>query len=402
MHTVPPTKAAAILACTLIVAGTVLLLSAIDLVLPSVPDMPEIFGTTIAHSQLVIAAFVGGSTIGMLIYGSLAAHYGRRRLFIASLATYIVFTVLAIFSPDIWSLVVLRFLQGAAASGTAALAPGLIRSLFSELGAMKALSAMGSIEALVPGLAPLAGAWLHVHYGWTASFTVTAALVTFICLIIVIRPRLIPSIGTSHNKAAGGYLKLLKSPTYLRYAMGHACVLGGLLCFVFSAPAIIIETMNGEIHDFIYMQMTGVTCFIITANISGNLVKRYGVEPIIMAGTLIACMGVLVLLFYSLIGPNKPEHLLFMFWILNTGLGLRGGPGFVQALSASNGDDDRASAILLVAVTGFAAIATALVAPFIQYGLIALSITTCIIVLPSVFLMLFIKPLGYTAPTLGE
>jgi len=397
-----PTKIQAILACIVIVSGTVLLLSGIDLVLPSVPDMPEIFGTTIARTQLVLAAFVGGSTIGLLMFGSLSAHYGRRKLFIASMFSYMIFTFLATLSPNIWVLILLRFLQGATAAGTAVLAPGLIRGLFSELGAMRALSAMGSVEALVPGLAPIAGAWLHVRYGWTASFTITATLVAIICAIVIIRPTLIPSVGTKSSMAPGGYKRLLKNNTYLRYAMGHALVLGSLLTFVFTAPAMIVETMGGTIQNFIYMQMVGVGCFIFFANLSGNLVKHWGAEAVIMAGTIISVIGGFILFAYSLIGTNNPEHLMYMFWVLNTGLGLRGGTGFVMALASADGDDDRASAILLVSVTAIAAIATAIVAPFIQYGLIALTSATCLIILPALILMLTIKPLASKPVENGE
>ncbi|MBL4837185.1 MAG: MFS transporter [Kordiimonadaceae bacterium] len=90
-------RSEALFACATIISGTALGLAGIDLVLPSVPEMPLIFGTTIATAQLVLAAFVFGSTLGMLLFGSLAAHYGRRRLFIWSLFAYAVFSFACIF-----------------------------------------------------------------------------------------------------------------------------------------------------------------------------------------------------------------------------------------------------------------------------------------------------------------
>jgi len=78
----------AILACAVIIAGTVLGLAGIDLVLPAVPSLPQIFDTDIATSQLVLALYVAGSSVGLLVFGSLAAHIGRRRLFIGSLTVF--------------------------------------------------------------------------------------------------------------------------------------------------------------------------------------------------------------------------------------------------------------------------------------------------------------------------
>lgn len=388
------TRIEALAACATIMAGIVLGIAGIDLVLPSVPAMPKIFGTSVAMSQQVLSAFVAGTTIGLLIFGSLAEHFGRRRLFITSLLAYALVSYACTLSTEIWHLIAFRFIQGAAATGAAVLAPGLIRSLFSEHGAMRAISAMGSIESLVPGLAPLAGAWLHKGYGWEASFTLTAILLGVVCILVMVRPTLIPSIGVKTHTGKGSYMKLLRNKTYLRYAQGHALTVGGLLTFVFSAPAIIVETMGGTIDDFITMQMVGVTTFIISANMASSLAKRFGTETMIMVGTIVCVLSTFILLAYAVWGPNNPAHLAALFWVLNTGVGLRAGPGFVIALKAANGDDDRASALIILSITGFAAIATALVAPFIQVGLIALTITTCLIVLAALILMLIIPPIA--------
>lgn len=385
-----------------IVAGTVMGLAGIDLVLPSVPDFPHIFDTSTATAQLVLAAFVAGNMIGLISFGSLAARMGRRRLFVGSLFGYGLASLAGAYSPSVETLIGVRLLQGIFASGSAVLAPGLIRHLFSELGSVRALSAMGSIEALVPGLAPIAGAWLHIHYGWTASFLLTAALVGVVSLTVILKPKLLPHIGTKANLKPGSYINLVKNATYLRYSLGHALVLGGLLTFVFSAPAVIIKTMDGTISDFIAMQIVGVSVFILTANISGNFVKRFGAEHVINAGNIVAAIGAMLLLAYALWGRGNPADLKYLFWVLNMGLGLRGGPGFLQALKAAHDDDDRASALMLMAVTGLAAAATALVAPFIQLGLTALTTATCLIIWPVLLLMIFIDPLEPEKMATGE
>jgi MFS transporter, DHA1 family, multidrug resistance protein len=389
-------------ACATIIAGTVMGLAGIDLVLPSVPNFPTLFNTSTTAAQMVLAAFVAGNMVGLITFGSLAARIGRRRLFIGSLVAYGLASLAAAYSTSIDSLIGIRLLQGIFASGSAVLAPGLIRNLFSELGSVRALSAMGSIEALVPGLAPIAGAWLHAGYGWTASFLLTALLVGAISLTVILRPRLLPSIGTKANMKPGSYKKLIKNAIYLRYSLGHALVLGGLLTFVFSAPAVIIKTMGGTISDFITMQMVGVSVFILAANISGNFVKRWGAENVINAGNIVSAVGALILLTYALWGRNNPADLKYLFWVLNMGLGLRGGPGFLQALKAAHDDDDRASALMLVAVTGLAALSTALVAPFLGMGLLALTIATCLIIFPVLLLMIFIDRLEPLTKPTGE
>jgi len=385
---------ARLLACSLIVTGTVIGLAGIDLVLPSVPDLPEIFNAGLGETQLVLAAYVGGASVGFLIFGILASRMDRRILFLGSVASFGLLSFLCILSPDIWTLVALRFLQGLASSAPAVIAPGMIRQLFSEIGAVRAISLVGSIESLVPGLAPVAGVWLSAHFGWTASFWVTAALALVICILLLVRPRILPGRRALSSRDLGGYGRLLRNRTYLRYGLSHALVLGGLLIFVFSLPVVIIETMGGVIDNFIYIQVSGVSAFIIMSNLAGNAVRRYGAERAIMAGTQMSVISALFILIYALSGGNDPWVLIPAFIPLNAGLGLRGGPAFMKALEAADHDDARGSALIILGVTVIASVGTAALAPFISQGLPALALGVAAVILPSWGLLKFIAPLA--------
>ena len=393
MSTTNMSKLSVITACTVVISATVLGLMGIDLVLPAVPDMPDIFSTTTAKSQLVLALYVAGSAAGLLLFGSLGSVIGRRKLFIIALAIFAALSGLAATMTSIESLIVVRFFQGTAASGAAVLAPGLIRSMFSELGAIRAIAAMGSIESLAPGLAPILGAWIYARNGWEASFTLTAILAGMLTLVLLLRPKLLPRMGVAENDTPGRYIDIIRNTTFLRYALSHAFVLGGLLTFVFTVPAVIIQTMDGTIQDFIYMQMVGVSTFIIFSNLSGHFVKWVGVERVITLGSVIAAIGGFALLAYAFFGPNDPTHLKYVFWILNTGLGVRGGPGFVRALMAAGGDDDRASALMILFITGCAAGGTAIAAPFIPGGLLPLTAFVAGIILLALLLIWFLPPM---------
>src|SRR5690348_16860625 len=74
------------------------------------------------------------------------------------------------------ALIGLRLVQGAAGSAAAVFAPGMVRHLFGGDRAVRALGLLGSIESLVPALAPIAGVWLLDRFGWRASFDLIAAL----------------------------------------------------------------------------------------------------------------------------------------------------------------------------------------------------------------------------------
>ncbi|MFC3229326.1 MFS transporter [Marinibaculum pumilum] len=359
--------ASKLLVCGLLTLAAVAGLSGIDLVLPAVPFLPQALGGGTALAQFVLAAYVVGAACGLLLYGSLGVHFGRRRCLAWGLVAYGLSSWLATLAPDMSVLVGIRFLQGVASSAPAVFAPGIIRAMFSERGATRAIGALASVESLTPGAAPLLGLWLLELGGWRSSFWAIAALALALGLVLHLgRDRLPPPSGIGRQ---GSYARLLRRPAFLRYAWSQAFTLGGVLVFVFGAPAVIVHAMDGSVADFAWMQAVGVGCFILASNATGFAVERWGAEAVIWSGSLIAALGAAGILLFALFAAGDSFWLVLLFAPVNAGLGLRGPPGFLQAIIAGEGDDDRAASLTVLAILAVAAVATALVAPWIAAGL---------------------------------
>lgn len=372
-------------AFVMIVCGTVLGIAGTDLVLPAVPELPDALGGTLERAQLVLAAFVTGSAFGLLLFGSLGARFDQRALLVGSLVAYGLISGLAGMSPSLEALIGLRFLQGAAGSAAAVFAPGIIRALYGDERAVGALGFLGSVEALTPALAPVAGLWLLHLFGWNASFEVIALLALLLAGAIAAWHRHIPAVVS--NRKAGGYGHLLTDPVFLRYAVSHAFTLGALLVVVFGAPTVFVAALGATLADFIIMQMTGIATFVVAANLTGRLVRRFGAERMIWIGTLLSAVGAVAILAYALLGGGDTLVITALFIPFNTGLGLRGPPGFHLAVVAARGDDARGAALVVVAILVTTAIGTAAVAPFITAGLVPLAGGAAVLALASVALL---------------
>jgi len=98
-----------------------------------------VFSASEATAQMVLAAYVGGSALGLLLFGHLADHFDRKTLMVAALAAFAATSLAGAFAPDVAVLIGLRFLQGIAASAAPVFAPGVIRQLFSEKTAVRAV-----------------------------------------------------------------------------------------------------------------------------------------------------------------------------------------------------------------------------------------------------------------------
>jgi MFS family permease len=363
--------AAPMLAFGLLVLGTILGLAGTDLVLPAVPSLPETLGGSQAMAQMVLAAFVTGGCIGLLMFGELGARIDQRNLLVLSLAAYALMSLACMAAPSLPALVGLRFAQGLTGSAAAVFAPGMIRAMFSEEKAVGALGFMASIESLIPALAPVLGVWLLVAFGWKSSFLVLGVLSLGVAALVILLRHRMPA--PPSTRAPGSYLRHLINPTFLRYALSQAFTLGGLLIFVFGAPAMITKGLGGDLGDFILMQVTGIAFFIAGSNFAGKLAARLGPEVMILFGSILSAAGLLGILGYALAGGTDPLALAALFVPVNLGLGFRGPPGFYRAVVAARGDDARGSALVLVAILTTTAVGTAVAAPFVTLGMVPLA-----------------------------
>jgi DHA1 family bicyclomycin/chloramphenicol resistance-like MFS transporter len=205
--------------------------------------------------------------------------------------------------------------------------------------------------------------------GWRLSFE----LMGVVALLLAAANLAFPLIPQTSRRARGTYRELILDPVFLRYALSQAFVLGGLLVFVFGAPAVLVRSFGGTLTDFVLMQVAGISAFTVAANVTGLLAAKYGAERLIALGTWLAVIGTLSLLAFALADGKSAFAMIVLFVPLNTGLGLRGPPGFYRAVLASRGDDARGSAIVIVATMAATAAGTAIVAPLIEYGLVPLA-----------------------------
>nr|WP_295977215.1 MFS transporter [uncultured Agrobacterium sp.] len=373
MSTAPKTS----LLFVLIASGTVLGIAGTDLVLPAIPSLPLQLGGTVEIAQLVLAAYVFGTLVGLLIFGELGARFDSCMLLVASLALFGVASLAAAASPSIEWLIVLRFAQGAFGSAPAVFAPGFIQGLYPQDKAASAMGRLGSIESLAPALAPIAGAYLLEIGSWKLSFLILALLAALVGAAILWQQAYFPR-PAQKQQSHSGYLAMLKNIEFVSYASSQALSLGALLVFVFGAPAVLTGPLDKEIRDFVILQIFGIVAFILAANSSAWLAMKFGTLRTIRAGTTIMPVAFLAILIYAL-AEGKSLYVLVPMWVVvNFGFGVRGPIGFHRAIIAARGDPSRAAAIVVAAILSVATFGTVVVAPYILVGLWPLTIASAI------------------------
>ena len=75
----------------------------------------------------------------------------------------------------------------------------------------------------------------------------------------------------------------------------------------------------------------------------------------------------------------QPIGVILLFMPFNAGIGFRGPPGFLRAVIAADGQDDRGSSLVLLSIFLIASGGTALLAPLIEHGLMSVALSVAVI-----------------------
>lgn len=106
----------------------------------------------------------------LMAAGALADVLGRRRVFGAGLALYVLSSLALCLAPSLLVVNLLRGLQGVAAAATLAAGSAALAQVFEGRARLRAFSLLGTSFGLGLSLGPVVSGWLVQHFGWQAVF----------------------------------------------------------------------------------------------------------------------------------------------------------------------------------------------------------------------------------------
>jgi EmrB/QacA subfamily drug resistance transporter len=150
-----------------------LLLVSMDVTIVNValPAIRRDLGTSTAGLQWVIDAYTLVLASLLMLSGSIADRFGRRRVFQVGLALFTLASALCSTAPSLGMLVAFRMLQAVGASMLNPVAMSIITNVFLEPKARaRAIGIWGAVVGVSMGLGPLIGGWLTQTVGWRSIF----------------------------------------------------------------------------------------------------------------------------------------------------------------------------------------------------------------------------------------
>jgi EmrB/QacA subfamily drug resistance transporter len=152
-----------------------LLMVAMDSTIVNValPSIRHDLGASISGLQWVVDAYTMVVASLLMLAGSMADRFGRRRVFQSGMALFMLGSLLCSVAPDIHGLVVFRIVQALGATMLNPVAMSIIANTFHEPKARaRAIGVWGAVAGISMALGPLIGGALTESIGWRSIFWV--------------------------------------------------------------------------------------------------------------------------------------------------------------------------------------------------------------------------------------
>ncbi len=335
----------------------------IDSYLPAMPNIADFFGTSSARMTYSLSTFFMGFAIGQIIYGPLLDRFGRKIPLYIGVSLSILASLACIFSWDVGSFIVFRFIQALGASVASVSALAMVRDFFPP----KESSKIFSMLVLVIGASPLLAPYLGSHimellsWKWIFVFLITFALVLMSLVRFVLPTSYEPDKDASLKirKVARNYLDILVNPQFITYAVGGALSFSSLFLYVAGSPIIFMEHFDVSPKTFGYI-FAGLSVGFIGASQLNILMLKYFSSQQIFRTALIFQLIIGTLYFTGVANHllNMNLNIVFLFLVLIC-IGFTSPNGIALALAPITKNLGTASALVGMIRIGIAGLASA-------------------------------------------
>lgn len=189
----------------------------IDLYTPSLPDIAHFYDASIITAKNTITATMIGFASGCIIFGTLIDIFGRRRIILFGLTTYLIASLLALKCTTIDQLMLVRIVQGMMASITSIGGRAIVMDNFTGHRLNVGLLYTSLAYSLGPIVAPFIGGILQFHFGWKANFLAYAffAISLLIIFALYVKESLSNRQPFSLKNTLSNYITVIQHKTFM-------------------------------------------------------------------------------------------------------------------------------------------------------------------------------------------
>jgi DHA1 family bicyclomycin/chloramphenicol resistance-like MFS transporter len=366
----------------------------IDMYLPAFPQMANELNTTPSLIQLSLTFFLLGLSLGQLFTGPLSDVRGRRKPLIIGLGIYFIVSLLCAFSPSIWVLILLRFIQGLAASAGIVIARAIVRDLYSGSELTKFFSLLALVNGVAPIAAPVIGSQLLHVAPWQGTFVVLSliGLVMFFVVFYGLTetlPNELRSEGGIKNTLTT-FKNLLLDRSFIGYALSQGLIFAAMFAYIAGSPFVLQDIYGVSPQKYSLIFAINGIGIVISSQITGRLAGHISERKLFVSGLVIAFIGAITLLMMLILNAGLYTILFPLFFVISS-IGIVSTSGSSLAMQNQGKTAGSASALLGVLMLFLGGIVASLVGigtnPAISMGIVI-----TIVSIGSIFSYMFLSP----------
>ena len=282
----------------------------IDLYLPALPQMVEVFNTDQSMVNLTLSSYFVTYAVGLLFWGPLSEKFGRKPILLIGIASYMVASVLCAMTNSIEQLIGTRIFQAFAGSAITVIATAIVKDLYDGREREKIMATIMSLVIIAPMVAPVFGAFLLKIASWRMMFVTLAIFGAFASVLaLCYRETLESKYQGSIFRSWGRMGVVMKNRSFIKLLVIFSITPMALMGFLAAGSYIYINDFGLTEQQFSYAFAFNALCASFGPTIYMKLSYRMPVQKVISG-----CFALLALagIFTLTIGDLSPWFFMFI------------------------------------------------------------------------------------------
>ncbi len=274
---------------------------AMNIFLPSLPAMTAYFDTEYRMMQLSVAVYLAVNAVMQIVIGPMSDKFGRRPVVLSGIVLFCLATLGCVFVTDVYAFLFFRMCQAVIVTSMV-LSRAIVRDIVPQNEAASMIGYVTMGMAVVPMIGPAIGGILEELMNWQANFWLLFLLgvgLYWICWRDL--GETAQRSGLTLGQQFREYPELFLSPRFWGYALAACFSAGAFFSYLGGAPFVGSEVFGLDASELgLYFGAPAVGYFL--GNwLSGRYSVRIGVNPMVLAGSIIITLGMVlsILLFWA-------------------------------------------------------------------------------------------------------
>lgn len=265
---------------------------------PAMPEIVRAFGTTEGAVKMSLSLYFGGFASAQLICGPLSDGLGRRPVTVAFMVIYTLASFVALFAPNVETLIAARFAQGIGAAAGIAISRALVRDLFTGEQSARILNLVGIILAIGPAISPTLGGIILELFGWHEIFVAMAACGMAVAATAIFAMRETVTRDLSRIRPVAlvkNYWTLLTSRQFMTASLTNAGAPGALYALATMLPFVMMNRVGLSPTQFGFAMLMQTMSFLGGSLVMRLLMRRYRADKMTPVGLVLIAVASIAL-----------------------------------------------------------------------------------------------------------